>query len=125
MAAVLCVASGKISELTALKCMKLLVKVWQPIHLFLSEVVQETVRIFLLDSCILCELLFCKYIYYRYDLYPQAGADFNSANPETPLVIATNKDLSECVKYLLEVGADANIPSNHVSSQLLLIAAVS
>ncbi|KQK13792.2 hypothetical protein BRADI_1g12530v3 [Brachypodium distachyon] len=68
MAAVLCVASGKISELTALKCMKLLVK---------------------------------------------AGADFNSANPETPLVIATNKDLSECVKYLLEVGADANIPSNH------------
>jgi ankyrin repeat protein len=48
--------------------------------------------------------------------YSQAGADFNCTNPDTPLVIATSKDLSECVKYLLEVGADANIPINHVSS---------
>uniref|UniRef100_A0A8R7U298 Ankyrin-1 n=1 Tax=Triticum urartu TaxID=4572 RepID=A0A8R7U298_TRIUA len=67
MAAVLCVASGRITESDALKCMKLLVK---------------------------------------------AGADLNCANPDTPLVIATSKDLSECVEYLLEVGADANIPSN-------------
>ncbi|CAM0875474.1 unnamed protein product [Alopecurus aequalis] len=68
MAAVLSVASGRISESAVLKCMKLLVK---------------------------------------------AGINLNFTNPDTPLVIATSKDLSECVEYLLEVGANANIPSNH------------
>ncbi|KAE8776410.1 Ankyrin-3 [Hordeum vulgare] len=68
MAAALCVASGRITESDALKCMKLLVK---------------------------------------------ASADLNCANPDTPLVVATSKGLCECVEYLLEVGADANIPSNH------------
>uniref|UniRef100_A0ACD5X5K8 Uncharacterized protein n=1 Tax=Avena sativa TaxID=4498 RepID=A0ACD5X5K8_AVESA len=68
MAAVLSVASGRISESAVLKCMKLLVK---------------------------------------------AGTNLNFTNPDTPLVIATSKGLSECVEYLLEVGANANIPSNH------------
>uniref|UniRef100_A0ACD6A465 Uncharacterized protein n=1 Tax=Avena sativa TaxID=4498 RepID=A0ACD6A465_AVESA len=56
-------------------------------------------------------------------LLVKAGADFNYANPDTPLVIATSKDLSECVKYLLEVGADANIPINHGGVTPLEIAA--
>uniref|UniRef100_A0A8R7JWI1 Uncharacterized protein n=1 Tax=Triticum urartu TaxID=4572 RepID=A0A8R7JWI1_TRIUA len=80
MAAVLCVASGRISESAALKCMKLLVK---------------------------------------------AGADLNCTNPDTPLVMATSKYLSECVEYLLEVGADANIPSNHGHMAPIEIAAKS
>ncbi|XP_037430009.1 ankyrin-1-like [Triticum dicoccoides] len=80
MAAVLCVASGRISESAALKCMKLLVK---------------------------------------------AGADLNCTNLDTPLVMATSKYLSECVEYLLEVGADANIPSNHGHMAPIEIAAKS
>lgn len=48
-------------------------------------------------------------------LYAQAGADLNSRNPQTPLVIATIKGLEECVEYLLGAGADANIPTNDVS----------
>ncbi|KAM0874606.1 hypothetical protein ACQ4PT_037308 [Festuca glaucescens] len=68
MAAVLSVASGRVSESDVLKCMKLLVK---------------------------------------------AGTNLNFTNPDPPLVIATSKDLSGCVEYLLEAGANANIPSNH------------
>ncbi|KAM0884684.1 hypothetical protein ACQ4PT_030824 [Festuca glaucescens] len=68
MAAVLSVASGRVSESAVLKCMKLLVK---------------------------------------------AGTNLNFTNPDPPLVIATSKDLSGCVEYLLEAGANANIPSNH------------
>nr|CAB3498877.1 unnamed protein product [Digitaria exilis] len=45
----------------------------------------------------------------------KAGADLNSTNPDTPLVIATSKGLSSCVDYLLEVGADANIPTKDES----------
>ncbi|KAM0884689.1 hypothetical protein ACQ4PT_030825 [Festuca glaucescens] len=56
-------------------------------------------------------------------LLVKAGADFNCTNPDTPLVIATSKDLSECVKYLLEVGADANIPINHGGATPIEIAA--
>uniref|UniRef100_A0ACD5XAG6 Uncharacterized protein n=1 Tax=Avena sativa TaxID=4498 RepID=A0ACD5XAG6_AVESA len=56
-------------------------------------------------------------------LLVKAGADLNYANPDTPLVIATSKDLSECVKYLLEVGADANIPINHGGMTPIEIAA--
>jgi hypothetical protein len=40
-----------------------------------------------------------------YDPYPQAGTDVNSANSETPLVIATRYGLTDCVKYLLKAGA--------------------
>jgi ankyrin repeat protein len=68
----------------------------------------------------------CKYqhIHLLYYLYPQAGTNLNFTNPDSPLVIATSKDLTECVEYLLEAGANANIPSNHVSCRLLLIAVV-
>lgn len=38
----------------------------------------------------------------------------NSASPNTPLVVATVNGLTDCIKYLLEAGADANIPSNQV-----------
>lgn len=37
-------------------------------------------------------------------------------------MIATNKDFVECVEYLLEAGANANIPTNNVSSKLFFIA---
>ncbi|CAN6281911.1 unnamed protein product [Urochloa humidicola] len=53
------------------------------------------------SACIECMKLLVK-----------AGADLNSTNPDTPLVIATSKGLTECVDYLLEVGADANIPKH-------------
>jgi hypothetical protein len=61
----------------------------------------------------------CKF--HNIHLYPQAGTNLNFTNPDPPLVIATSKDLSGCVEYLLEAGANANIPSNHVSLWLLLI----
>uniref|UniRef100_A0A453H2B3 Uncharacterized protein n=1 Tax=Aegilops tauschii subsp. strangulata TaxID=200361 RepID=A0A453H2B3_AEGTS len=34
--------------------------------------------------------------------------------PETPLAIATNNGLTTCFKYLLEVGANINVPANQV-----------
>lgn len=43
-------------------------------------------------------------------LLVKAGADVNSANPSTPLVVATMKGLTDCIKYLLEAGAEPNIP---------------
>ena len=59
-----------------------------------------------------------------YDLYawhfalrnmrPQAGADVNPANPNTPLVVATNCGLTDCIKYLLEAGANPNISDEQV-----------
>lgn len=51
--------------------------------------------------------------------YIQAGADMNSTDPDTPLVVATTHGLSDCIKYLLEAGANANIPKNCVSISLL------
>uniref|UniRef100_A0ACD5X730 Uncharacterized protein n=1 Tax=Avena sativa TaxID=4498 RepID=A0ACD5X730_AVESA len=42
-------------------------------------------------------------------LLVKAGADVNSANPNTPLVVATMRGLTECIKYLLEAGANPNI----------------
>ncbi|CAN6287245.1 unnamed protein product [Urochloa humidicola] len=53
------------------------------------------------SACIKCMKLLVK-----------AGADLNSMNPDSPLVIATSRGLTECVDYLLEVGADANIPKH-------------
>ena len=46
---------------------------------------------------------------------PQAGADVNSANPGTPLVLAIMYGLPDCVKYLLEAGANPNIPDKQVN----------
>uniref|UniRef100_A0A0D9VXF3 Uncharacterized protein n=1 Tax=Leersia perrieri TaxID=77586 RepID=A0A0D9VXF3_9ORYZ len=43
-------------------------------------------------------------------LLVKAGADLNCTTPDTPLVIATSKGFVECVEYLLEAGANANIP---------------
>lgn len=60
----------------------------------------------------ICNMFLCCIIFN----YPQAGADLNCTIPDTPLVIATSKGLMLSVRYLLEVGASANIPSNHVSS---------
>jgi ankyrin repeat protein len=40
----------------------------------------------------------------------QAGADVNAGSPLTPLVIAAGKGLTDCIKCLLEAGADANTP---------------
>ncbi|KAE8791368.1 Ankyrin-3 [Hordeum vulgare] len=48
-------------------------------------------------------------------LLVEAGADVNSANSETPLVIATRYRLTDCVKYLWKVGADPNITHIRVS----------
>ncbi|EMS46734.1 Stress-induced-phosphoprotein 1 [Triticum urartu] len=56
-------------------------------------------------------------------LLHKAGAGLNCTTPDTPLVIATSKDLTECVQYLLEVGADANIPSNYNGTTPIEIAA--
>ncbi|KAM0884687.1 hypothetical protein ACQ4PT_030825 [Festuca glaucescens] len=44
------------------------------------------------------------------DHHADAGADVNSANPDTPLMVATKYGLADCIKYLLEAGADPNIP---------------
>lgn len=56
-------------------------------------------------------------------LLVKGGADLNCRNPDTPLVIATSRNLTECVEYLLEVGADANIPMNHGGMTPIEIAA--
>ncbi|VAH95758.1 unnamed protein product [Triticum turgidum subsp. durum] len=47
-------------------------------------------------------------------LLVKAGADVNCTTPETPLAIATNNGLTTCVKYLLEVGANINVPAKQV-----------
>ncbi|ONM02738.1 ankyrin repeat family protein [Zea mays] len=52
----------------------------------------------------------------------KAGADVNSASPNTPLVVATVNGLTDCIKYLLEAGADANIPSNQSGQRPIQIA---
>ncbi|XP_021310041.1 ankyrin repeat and protein kinase domain-containing protein 1-like isoform X1 [Sorghum bicolor] len=44
----------------------------------------------------------------------KAGADVNSANPNTPLEVATVNGLTDCIKCLLEAGADPNIAKNQV-----------
>ncbi|XP_048574000.1 ankyrin-1-like [Triticum urartu] len=47
-------------------------------------------------------------------LLVKAGADVNCTTPETPLAVATNNGLTTCVKYLLEVGANINVPAKQV-----------
>ncbi|KAK1645255.1 hypothetical protein QYE76_063060 [Lolium multiflorum] len=56
-------------------------------------------------------------------LLVKAGADVNSANPDTPLVVATKYGLADCIKYLLEAGADPNIPDKEHGRLPLQIAA--
>lgn len=56
-------------------------------------------------------------------LLVKAGADVNSANPDTPLVVATKYGLADCIKYLLEAGADPNIPDKEHGHLPLQIAA--
>ncbi|VAI07722.1 unnamed protein product [Triticum turgidum subsp. durum] len=46
-------------------------------------------------------------------LLVKAGADVNSTNPDTALVVATTYGLTDCIKYLLKAGADPNIPNSH------------
>ena len=48
-------------------------------------------------------------------MHPQAGADMDSANPYTPLVVAATYGLADCIKYLLEAGANPNIPDEQVN----------
>ncbi|KAJ1253943.1 hypothetical protein BS78_K147400 [Paspalum vaginatum] len=59
------------------------------------------------------------------NLLVKAGADLNSMDPVSPLVIATRKGLTGCVDYLLEVGADANIGSKDGGRTPIEIAAKS
>ncbi|EER91080.2 hypothetical protein BDA96_01G143900 [Sorghum bicolor] len=67
-----------------------------------------------LSACLKCMKLLVK-----------AGADLNSTNPDTPLVIATSRGLNECIDYLLEVGANANIQIKHGHKTPIEIAAKS
>ncbi|KAM0867377.1 hypothetical protein ACQ4PT_041995 [Festuca glaucescens] len=45
-----------------------------------------------------------------------AGADVNAGRPVAPLIIAAADGLTDCVKCLLEAGADANIPNEAVET---------
>nr|AAK26124.1 putative protein phosphatase [Oryza sativa Japonica Group]ABF98207.1 TPR Domain containing protein [Oryza sativa Japonica Group] len=53
----------------------------------------------------------------------QAGADVNYAYPNTPLVVSTTAGLTDCIKYLLEVHADPNIPDKQSGLTPIEIAA--
>uniref|UniRef100_A0A0E0NZJ9 Uncharacterized protein n=1 Tax=Oryza rufipogon TaxID=4529 RepID=A0A0E0NZJ9_ORYRU len=52
-----------------------------------------------------------------------AGADVNYACPNTPLVVATTEGLTDCMKYLLQVHADPNIPDKQSGRTPIEIAA--
>ncbi|XBH82513.1 hypothetical protein VPH35_071149 [Triticum aestivum] len=56
-------------------------------------------------------------------LLVKAGADMNSANPKTPLVVAAMYGLADCIKYLLEAGANPNIPDKQCGTTPIEIAA--
>ncbi|WVZ60101.1 hypothetical protein U9M48_010164 [Paspalum notatum var. saurae] len=56
-------------------------------------------------------------------LLVESGADVNSTDPDTPLVVATTHGLTDCIKYLLKAGANANIPKNCCGSIPIEIAA--
>jgi hypothetical protein len=61
-------------------------------------------------------LLFCiLHVSYVISVHPQAGANANFTIPETPLAIATSRGLTTCVAYLLEVGANINVPVKKVN----------
>ncbi|XP_071681881.1 uncharacterized protein [Lolium perenne] len=44
------------------------------------------------------------------ELLIKAGADVNAGRPVTPLIIAASYGFTDCMKCLLDAGADANIP---------------
>jgi hypothetical protein len=52
----------------------------------------------------------CSYVIF---VHPQAGADVNCTNPETPLAIATTNGLTECAEYFLEVATNIYVPVKH------------
>jgi ankyrin repeat protein len=54
----------------------------------------------------------------------QAGADVNFINPNGPTVLtfASRRGLTDIVKFLLEAGADPNIPGDEVSMGLTMLA---
>ncbi|VAH95742.1 unnamed protein product [Triticum turgidum subsp. durum] len=56
-------------------------------------------------------------------LLVKAGADMNSANPCTPLVVAATYGLADCIKYLLEAGANPNIPDEQCGTTPIEIVA--
>ncbi|KAF2940661.1 hypothetical protein DAI22_03g290800 [Oryza sativa Japonica Group] len=56
-------------------------------------------------------------------LLVKAGADVNYACPNTPLVVATTEGLTDCMKYLLQVHADPNIPDKQSGRTPIEIAA--
>ncbi|KAM3310383.1 hypothetical protein ACQJBY_031214 [Aegilops geniculata] len=56
-------------------------------------------------------------------LLVKAGADMNSANPYTPLVVAATYGLADCIKYLLEAGANPNIPDEQCGTTPIEIVA--
>ncbi|KAF2940660.1 hypothetical protein DAI22_03g290700 [Oryza sativa Japonica Group] len=56
-------------------------------------------------------------------LLVKAGADVNYAYPNTPLVVSTTAGLTDCIKYLLEVHADPNIPDKQSGLTPIEIAA--
>ncbi|XP_048574187.1 poly [ADP-ribose] polymerase tankyrase-2-like [Triticum urartu] len=55
--------------------------------------------------------------------HADAGADVNSTNPDTALVVATTYGLTDCMKYLLKAGADPNIPNSHCGAMPIQLAA--
>ncbi|KAF7044436.1 hypothetical protein CFC21_053662 [Triticum aestivum] len=56
-------------------------------------------------------------------LLVKAGADMDSANPYTPLVVAATYGLADCIKYLLEAGANPNIPDEQCGTTPIEIVA--
>jgi hypothetical protein len=54
----------------------------------------------------------------------QAGADVNAGRPVTPLIVAAADGLADCIKCLLEAGADANIPDEVSFCALLRLLSV-
>uniref|UniRef100_A0ACD5WC24 Uncharacterized protein n=1 Tax=Avena sativa TaxID=4498 RepID=A0ACD5WC24_AVESA len=56
-------------------------------------------------------------------LLVKAGADVNSAHPDTPLVVATMNGLADSIKYLLEAGANPGIPDKQYGRLPIQIAA--
>lgn len=104
----------RVNESTRLKCMKLLVKVWYLINGIIRMFSEQTLMWKGVPFSCIC--VGCNDLYaILYHMFTQAGADLNSRHPQTPLVIATLRGLTECVENLLKARADANIPANDVS----------
>ncbi|KAF8689921.1 hypothetical protein HU200_041556 [Digitaria exilis] len=124
LAETLLAAPERVNESTCLKCMKLLAKVWYLINVIICMSSEGTLM--WKDISFSCICMGCSDLYaILYHMFTQAGADLNSRHPQTPLVIATLRGLTECAENLLKAGADANIPANDVGSRPIEIAAES